>query len=574
MTALTSVRVVEGEARLFGEFDLIAKLGRGGMAEAFLAAKRSKPAELVVVKRLTPDFADDVDHRLMLQEEARIMPLFSHPNVVRTVEVGEQEGQSYLAMEFLDGLPLDQCSEAITPLGEQAALHVACELLDGLHYVHELRDADGVPLDIVHRDVSPHNVFVTYEGRVTLVDFGIAKSRGRAKYTSTGVVRGKLAYMAPEQAVCDDVDRRSDVFAVGVILWELLHERAYWDGLSDVQILKRMTFGDLPGIDERIASPLRDVLAKSLAVKPEDRYATAREMRAELVKLKAGSLSRKDLGRAVAEAAAGYREALKALVDAHLVSARGTEGLVGVDPNAAFEPSPEPSNHEAERAEAAPAADSAAADPVSSTEPTDEVRSAPRVFTETGGAASLDVPARAKPRRSLSRVLAVALFVGVGGIAVFAASRGTAPSGPGVAVQPALPGPAEKKPVAEAALVSFELEVEPRGAKAFLDEMAIAELPFSAKLERDAKAHALRVEAAGYISQSKIVVLDKDVKIKVALTPEPPELRGPGKPSGTARPGNRLPPAPVPAQPQPSAKPSSSVADKSPPWGTKKPQQK
>lgn len=571
MTALTSVRVVEGEARLFGEFDLIAKLGRGGMAEAFLAAKRSKPAELVVVKRLTPDLADDVDHRLMLQEEARIMPLFSHPNVVRTVEVGEQDGQSYLAMEFLDGLPLDQCAEAITPLGEQAALHIVCELLDGLHYVHELRDADGAALEIVHRDVSPHNVFVTYEGRVTLVDFGIAKSRGRAKYTSTGVVRGKLSYMAPEQAVCDEVDRRSDIFAAGVILWELLHGRAFWDSSSDVQVLKRMTFGDLPGVDDFVAAPLRDVLTKALATKPEDRYATAREMRAALVKLKAGTLSRHDLGRAVAEAAAGYRDALKAVVDAHLVSARGTEGLVGVDPNAAAEARPETDEAGASTSQAAAA--SGETSPVS-----EPGASAPRLFIETGGASSLDVPsaprqAEAKPSRGASRTLAVVALIAVGGIAAFAATRGS-PEEAAKLDPPVVSAKGEKEAPAEAALVSFELEVQPRDAKAFLDEMAISELPFSAKLDRDAKAHALRVEAAGYVPQSKIVVLDKDVKLTIALEREPVELAHPEKPAPTGRVGGRPAPSPVATQPQPTSKPTSSVADKSDPWGTKKPPQK
>lgn len=583
MTALTSVRVVEGEARLFGEFDLIAKLGRGGMAEAFLAAKRAKPAELVVVKRLTPDFADDVDHRLMLEEEARIMPLFSHPNVVRTVEVGEQDGQAYLAMEFLDGLPLDQCADAIMPLGEPAALHIACELLDGLHYVHELRDADGVPLDIVHRDVSPHNVFVTYEGRVTLVDFGIAKSRGRAKYTSTGVVRGKLAYMAPEQALCDEVDRRSDVFAVAVILWELLHRRSYWEGLGDVQILKRMTFGDLPGVDAEITGPLRDVLQKALAVKPNERYATARAMRADLVKLKSSTLSRKELGRAVADAAAGYRDALKAVVDAHLVSARGTEGLVGVDPNAkhdspvfdAAEPPPSergPSGAaQVPSAEAAQASGERAPLDAKASEP---VPSAPRGFTETGGASSLDVPPRGRPRRGVPWGVAAAMVVGVGAVAIFALTRGGGSrETPEAARATTAAAPATQTGPGTGNLVTFELDVQPADARVFLDEMAITEMPFSAKLERDSKAHALRVEAAGYVPQSKIVVLDKDVKLTIALELEPKELRDPAGRTAPDRPATsaRRPTSPsatsAPAAPKPSA---TSVVDKRPPWGNKK----
>lgn len=608
MTALTSVRVVEGEARLFGEFDLIAKLGRGGMAEAFLAAKRAKPAELVVVKRLTPDFADDLDHRAMLEEEARIMPLFSHPNVVRTVEAGEQDGQAYLAMEFLDGLPLDQCFDAILALGREAALHVVCELLDGLHYVHELRGQDGTALDIVHRDVSPHNVFVTYEGRVTVVDFGIATSRGRAKHTSTGVVRGKLAYMAPEQALCDQVDRRSDVFAVGVIFWELLHGRRYWENLGEVQILKRMTFGDLPGIDDDIEEPLRGVLARALAAKPEERFATARDLRAELVKLKSSQLSRRQLGQAVEDAAAGYRDAVRAVVDAHLTAARGTEGLPGVDPAA-------PSRREAVGTDdiAPSSRTSSAAAPVSSQagpsagavspvtmpppgypqgavgavtaaaqSPVSEASVLPfkaatdaepaRFFTETGGASSLDLPQKPRGRgRGWSWAIALAAAIGAGVLGIVLMTRTNDPR-PDSASSGADPKPAPTA-ASEGTLVSFELKVQPEGARVFLDEMQIPELPFSAKLERNGKARALRVEADGYVPQSKIVVMDRDQTIEVSLQAEPQELSPPTSSAAAARSAGRgRPPGTAgqaPTTPTATQK-GSTVADPQYPWGKKK----
>ncbi len=600
MTALTSVRVVEGEARLFGEFDLIAKLGRGGMAEAFLAAKRAKPAELVVVKRLTPDFADDLDHRAMLEEEARIMPLFSHPNVVRTVEAGEQDGQAYLAMEFLDGLPLDQCFDAVLSLGDEAALHVACELLDGLHYVHELRSSDGTALEIVHRDVSPHNVFVTYEGRVTVVDFGIAKSRGRAKHTSTGVVRGKLAYMAPEQALCDEVDRRSDIFAVGVILWELLHGRRYWEGLGDVQILKRMTFGDLPGIDDSIEAPVRAVLSKALAAKPEERFATARDLRAELVKLKSSNLSRRDLGRAVEAAAAGYRDAVRAVVDAHLTVARGTDGLPGMDPaissrDGAPISAPKP---EATQVAIEPAVPSTPAQPVSAqpglnqpitmpppaagavtaAAPSPVAEAAPvlpfRALTETGGASALDLPQRPRApaglfgRGALWAIAAAFVATAIMGVVLYirAGRAGDAE------LANAAPTSAPKGPAPEGTLIAFELHVKPEGARVFLDEMQVSELPFSAKLERSGKARALRVEADGYVPQSRILVLDRDQTVEIALEPEPPELGGPPTSPSSTRPaggGGRARPS---ATPTATAAPQKgpTVADPTNPWGKKK----
>jgi eukaryotic-like serine/threonine-protein kinase len=604
VTALTSVRVVEGEARLFGEFDLIAKLGRGGMAEAFLAAKRAKPAELMVVKRLTPDFADDLDHRAMLEEEARIMPLFSHPNVVRTVEAGQQEGQAYLAMEFLDGLPLDQCFDAVLSLGPEAALHVACELLDGLHYVHELRGSDGAALEIVHRDVSPHNVFVTYEGRVTVVDFGIAKSRGRRKHTSTGVVRGKLAYMAPEQALCDEVDRRSDVFAVGVILWELLHGRRYWEALGDVQILKRMTFGDLPGIDDSIEEPVRGILAKALAAKPEERFATARELRAELVKVKSTNLSRKDLGRAVEEAAAGYRDAVRAVVDAHLSVARGTDGLPGVDPAVSSKdrapvsaPKPQaPSAIEAavasNRGEPASGRATAnqpitmpppAAGAVTAAAPSPVVEAAPvlpfRTLTETGGASALDLPQRPRASAGLfgrgavwaiaatfvaAGIMAAVLYVRAGnaGDANLADAAGDRSTVGGA------PTSAPKGPAPEGALIAFELHVKPEGARVFLDEMQVSELPFSAKLERSGKARALRIEAEGYVPQSRILVLDRDQTVEISLEPEPRELapQTSTRPAGSGGKGRPNAAPTVTTAPQKGP----TVADPTNPWGKKK----
>ncbi len=554
MTAITSVRVVEGEARRFGEFDLIAKLGRGGMAEAFLAARRAKPTDLVVVKRLTPDFADDVEHREMLEEEARLMPLLSHPNVVRTVEVGEQEGQKYLAMEFLDGLPLDQCFTVVAALGREAAVHVACELLDGLHYVHELRGPDSASLDIVHRDVSPHNVFVTYEGRVALVDFGIAKSRGRAKHTSTGVVRGKLSYMAPEQALCDEVDRRADVFAVGVVLWELVHERRYWEGLGDVQILKSMTFGDLPAADPSLPAPWRQVLEKALAPKPEARFATARDFRDALMALKHGAFPRMELGAAVAESAAGYRDAVRAVVDTHLSLARGADDLPGLAPQSQRTPD----DIELTREPPAPAEEIAAPGPAD-----EPPRSVPRIFTETTGAASLDLVDQPAPRqRRPVWVIGLALAVPAVAVVGFLAWPAPAPA-PSIAAttQPALP---------QDELVVFRLDVRPEGARVFFDESRVAELPFEANVKRDKVAHALRVEADGYVPQSRIVVLDKDVSLTVSLEKEPESLR----PAASASvPGPRAS-ARAPVRGATTGSPAtnaSSVADPRYPWKKRQP---
>jgi serine/threonine-protein kinase len=382
--------------------------------------------------------------------------------------------------------------------------------------------------------------------------------------------------MAPEQALCDEVDRRSDVFAAGVILWELLHGRRYWDSLGDVQILKRMTFGDLPKIDDSLPEPVRAVLARALATKPEERYPTAREMRAELVKLKSSTLSRKEIGAAVAEAAAGYRDALKAVVDAHLMSARGTGGLPGVDPAAVSTRAPAAEPAAIEEPVSAPVSSGPTTAPppalgaVTAAAPSPLSTPAPalpfRAFTETGGASALDLPPRPKPRKRSGLpwgIAAVALVAAAVGVGIFVTRDREQPAAATVNADAPAAGAAE-----QGALVAFELEVSPPGARAYLDEMALPQLPFSAKLERDGKAHAIRVEADGYLSEARIVVFDRDVKLTVALRAEPPELKASASAAPTARASSR-PRAPSSA-PVPPAPKSTSVADSKYPWGKKK----
>lgn len=298
------VRVPHGAERHFGKFTLIIKLGWGGMADVYLAVpdgakidtdarmfrspRASMPdGPLLVVKRLKSDLAYDGEYRAMFKDESKLALLLDHANIVKAVEVGEIDGQPFLSMEYLDGQPLDRILDADekNKLSRAEILFVMSNLLAGLQHAHELRDASGKALDIVHRDISPHNVFVTYSGRVKLVDFGIAKSRIKNQHTSTGVVKGKIEYMAPEQALCSQVDKRADVFAAGVILWELITGRRFWGELSDVQILKTMTFGELPSLEEHLpnASPeLVRICGKALAITPEQRYGSAEEFRADI----------------------------------------------------------------------------------------------------------------------------------------------------------------------------------------------------------------------------------------------------------------------------------------------------
>ncbi len=238
--------------------------------------------KLVVLKLLRPELAHDEPHRAMFLDEARLAVKLDHPNIVHTYEAGEQGGLYYLMMEFLDGQPLSRLrqSNGVDHFPLALHLHVLVGLLRGLAYAHQLVDLDGSPLAIVHRDVSPQNVFVTYDGRVKVVDFGIAKAAISREQTEAGVFKGKTAYAAPEQAMALKVDQRADVFSAGVMLWEAITGRRYWGDRHDVQALMELVNERLPAMPEiRPDAPaaLIRICARALKWQKEDRYATSAE---------------------------------------------------------------------------------------------------------------------------------------------------------------------------------------------------------------------------------------------------------------------------------------------------------
>jgi serine/threonine-protein kinase len=268
------------------KYQLVAEIGRGGMADVFLAVRRrgTKLDEKVVIKQLRSDVAEDEDFKAMFIDEARLSVRLVHPNVVRTFEAGREGARCYIVMEFLDGQPLSRVRRRGRQGGKlplDIHLRILSEVLAGLHYVHELTDSHGMPLGIVHRDVTPPNVFVSYEGDVKVVDFGIAKAATRLVETRMGVLKGKISYMAPEHARGDNVDRRSDIFSVGVMLWEAVKGRRFWQGHDELSIYRRLLADDLPelGSDDVGHKALLPIIERALAVDMNKRYRTAAEMR-------------------------------------------------------------------------------------------------------------------------------------------------------------------------------------------------------------------------------------------------------------------------------------------------------
>ncbi|MDB4883503.1 MAG: serine/threonine protein kinase, partial [Gemmatimonadetes bacterium] len=198
-----------------------------------------------------------------------------------TNEIGHTDDNYFLAMEYLDGQPLHQVHRRALPKGGlplKLMLRIVIDTLAGLHHAHELRDYDGTPLNVVHRDATPQNIFVTYDGHVKVVDFGIAKAERRTSKTETGVIKGKVAYLAPEQ-IAGDVDRRSDVFAIGVVLWEGLVGRRMWGDIDHLLIMHKVLAGEIPSspreVKPEIDEELDRICRKALAPRPEDRYPTA-----------------------------------------------------------------------------------------------------------------------------------------------------------------------------------------------------------------------------------------------------------------------------------------------------------
>jgi serine/threonine protein kinase len=212
-----------------GRYYPIAQLGRGGMSEVYLAIARGPAGfnKLVVIKRLLSGLVADAHFLDMFLDEARLAARLNHPNIVQTNEVGVADEKYFIAMEYLDGQPLLKIVQRSLPraLPVHVALGIAANVCAGLHYAHTLADFSGTPLGIVHRDVSPHNIFVTYAGQVKIVDFGIAKATSRTTETQAGILKGKIAYMSPEHIGGVPLDGRSDVFSAGVVLYETLPRR-------------------------------------------------------------------------------------------------------------------------------------------------------------------------------------------------------------------------------------------------------------------------------------------------------------------------------------------------------------
>jgi serine/threonine-protein kinase len=326
----SEIRPIARNELLAGRYRLLATLGRGGMADVYLGAAAGPAGfnKLVVVKKLR-NATDDPGLVEMFLDEARLAARLNHPNIVHTYEVDETPEGYLLVMEYLEGQSLRRLAKALRTREGQfdpvLAAHVVSEMLEGLHYVHEMRDYDGSPLEIVHRDVSPQNVFVTYDGTVKVLDFGIAKGALNVTDTQSGVLKGKVSYMAPEQVNAADVDRRADIFSTGVVMWELLTGEKLFKG-DVMEALHSVMSSPIqpPSSLARGVPPELDVIVlRALARLPDHRYATALEMNkalSEFVRRSGTIVRREDVASRMQDFFGEARETMARTVQMYMAS--------------------------------------------------------------------------------------------------------------------------------------------------------------------------------------------------------------------------------------------------------------
>jgi serine/threonine protein kinase len=318
-----------------GRYQVLAKIADGGMAAVYMA--RRDDGEIVAIKRIREEFARHKDFLTMLFDEARIVSHLRHPNIVRYYELGNEGGQAFIAMELLVGQSLwsvwEGCRARGVRLRYEMIAWIGARVADGLEYAHQLREGEPgqeKPLGIVHRDVNATNIFVTYDGDIKIIDFGLAKAANRASKTAAGVIKGKVAYMSPEQALGAPVDRRTDIFALGTTMWELACDRRLFKHADDVKTLESVHRAEVPDprlLVEGFPTALWDILRRALSRDPEDRQSTAGELARELDAFVGGAVDVKVMAEVMRELFAAERARQIAwIADASAPGGRGVAG--------------------------------------------------------------------------------------------------------------------------------------------------------------------------------------------------------------------------------------------------------
>ena len=516
-----------------GKYTILMELGSGGSATVSAAISKGIAgfSKIVVLKAIRDGLGHDEGTVKMFLSEARLSARMNHPNVVQVYEVFKQNNLPVIVMEYLDGQSLAtllaRCGDS-SDFAVEIGVAILAKTLAGLHYAHTLTDYSGEPLHLVHRDVSPHNVMIGYDGQVKLVDFGIAKLKNQGGQTRTGVIKGKLNYMAPEQ-VHGDIDHRADIFAVGVMLWEIVARQRYWGDAGDATIIGRLLTGNVPQLSDAKpdADPeLERICIKALAVDRERRYARASDMQNDLeayLKGRTVDVTQEVIGALLDRTCRDLRDKTRAALQEKM-SAVSVSGEIDLNDG----------NDTMQSAVMS-------------------ARAGGRRPLWLGGAAVLSLLLGAAFLASKREPSAPAPVAAAPSVTPEIAAATPALS----AVAPAAPPPAPAPPER----VRVNIVVLPQDAQLFLDDRRLSSNPFRDSLPRDGVEHTFRAEAEGFEAFTKPIRLESDVDITVSMKGEKAAPKAPA----AALPSRYRPRPVAAAAPKPAPAPEAAVTNAPPP---------
>jgi eukaryotic-like serine/threonine-protein kinase len=480
---------------VLGRYRLLMELGRGGMAHVYLALVSGLAgfSKLVVLKVMRDELREHPASLAMFLGEARLAARMHHPNVVQTSEVGEDGGRYFICMEYLEGQTLSRLLkntiDGSLPLA--ARLEIICQMLDGVSYLHAFSDLDGTPLELVHRDISPNNIFITFDGGVKVLDFGVAKAAGISHVTESGTFKGKLGYAAPEQ-IFGRSDQRSDVFAAGVLLWEILTYRRLTQDRTQTEIVQ----GRIAGAESElmlekagdVAPELMAICGKAASKAPEDRYPTASAMRQalrEYIEQNGLDYPSQKLRELLQSRFEDERSEMRLQIDQRMKQVQLEDELPQEHGRTSLVPSSGPVSGISASARHAPLATS--------------------------------IPPAARGRL-LAAAAVLALLAGLAGAFVMRLS----PRAPAAPPSAGATGGRNSAPAATTpttALVRLRLSAEPPNAELMLDGAKLSGNPFMGQLAKDQALHRLEVTAPGRRSDVRMIAFDEDLQLHVVLVP-------------------------------------------------------
>lgn len=508
-----------------GRHEVLGFLASGGMSELFLG--REPSGRVVVIKRILPHLSRQSAFVSMFIDEARIGSLIRHDNVVEVYELGQVGSDLFMVMELLEGENASSLVRRLVGRGERLgyglAAHLIAEACAGLAAAHELCDERGQPLELVHRDVSPQNVFVTYDGAVKVLDFGIAAGAHRLTQTATGQLKGKFAYMSPEQCRGEALDRRSDLFSLGVVLYELTAQRRLFARANELLVLRAVCEDPIPrpSRDRPDYPPfLEDICLRALSRDRDRRYPSAAAMRDDLIaatQLLLGATSPREALAAEMQRLFAERIAAKAQMLGH--------ARAGTDPGVL-------PSLDADEGVVVPEAS-----PVT---PADGSRPSPAAVPATASPDDPVGPAPSRRRRVGPLVAVVALAAAAAAFAMTWRGADDAPasrpldrpadatSPPGPVAPPGAP-PAAAAAVATAvippapparpatAAIAIRLETTPPGAEVTVDDVVVGETPFELELARGGAPARVELRRRGYQTVRRTVLADRDQALTFEL---------------------------------------------------------